>query len=459
MIDLVIRGGTVVFPDACRILDVAVNQGRIVSLDTPGTVRASRRIVDADGKYVLPGGIDPHVHIHWPFLTATTADDYAVATRAAAIGGTTTLIDFAHPKMGATALERVAYRRNEANGQAVIDYSFHCVLTEASPGTLEQMATLVRDGTTSFKLYMAYSRRGIMVNDGTMLAIMRCAAALGATVCVHAENGTVGDANEAQFLAEGRTGAVDFPRHKPNYVETEAVNRAIFWAREAGCRLYILHMSTAEGVSAVRAAQRQGVRVVAETCPQYLLLDASVYERAGEGHRFICSPPIRSVVDSEALWQGIADGVVSTIGTDHCAFTMVQKNRGISNFVDVPNGLPGIETRLALLFSEGVCKGRITVSDLARICSYNVARVYGLFPQKGNLLPGSDADIVLLDPETTWTVPADRMHMAVDWSPYEGWSLQGAPAMTILRGAVIAEGGEFVGQSGYGTFVRRLAHR
>jgi dihydropyrimidinase len=457
MIDVIIRGGTVVLPDTCRSLDIAVDAGHIVTLGATDAMPRAKRIIDARGKYVLPGCIDPHVHIHWPFLAATTADDYAIASRAAAIGGTTTLIDFAHPKMGATPLERVAIRCNEAHNQAVIDYAFHCVLTEASSQTLGQMATLVKGGVTSFKLYMAYSRRGIMADDATMLTIMRQAAALGATVCVHAENGTVGDANEARFLAEGRMGAADFPRHKPNYIEAEAVSRALFWAGETGCQLYIVHLSTAEGVAAVRAAQRQGVRVVAETCPQYLLLDDRVYERSGEGHRFICSPPIRSITDSEALWQGIAQGVVSTVGTDHCAFTIAQKNRGIDNFVDVPNGLPGVETRLALLYSEGVCKGRITVNDLARICSYNVARVHGLFPQKGSLLPGSDADIVLLDPEAAWTVSADRMHMAVDWSPYEGWSLRGAPVMTISRGEVIVEQREFVGQSGWGTFVRRLA--
>lgn len=458
MIDLVIRNGTLVLPDTCCDTDLAVDGARIVAWGPADRLSPARRTVDAKGCYILPGGIDPHVHIHWPFLAATTADDYAIAGQAAAIGGTTMVIDFAHPKMGATLLERVANRRREAQGQAVVDYNFHCVITQATPETLDQMAVLVGQGVTSFKLYMAYSRRGIMVDDATMLTIMKQAAALGATVCVHAENGTAGDANEARFLAEGRMGAADFPKHKPNYVEAEAVSRAIFWARQAGCRLYIVHLSTAVGLAAVGAAQREGVQVMAETCPQYLLLHDSVYDRPGDGHRFICSPPIRSQADSEALWQGITEGVITTMGTDHCAFTIAQKDRGVNNFVNVPNGLPGIETRLSLLYSEGVCKGRLSINDLARLTSYNIARVHGLWPQKGALLPGSDADLVLFDPRVAWTVSAATTHMAVDWSPYEGWKLQGKPVMTIARGQVVAENGEWVGQSGGGAFIPRKPH-
>jgi dihydropyrimidinase len=405
---------------------------------------------------VLPGGIDPHVHISWPFLDATTADDYAGASVAAAIGGTTTVIDFAHPKMGPTPLERVATRRAQAEGQVAIDYSLHCVLTDGSPQTLADMAPLVAEGITSFKVYLTYSRRGIMVDDAALLAVLRKAASLGAVVCVHAENGIVADANEARFVAEGRTSAADFPRHKPNYIETEAVARALFWAREAGAALYIVHLSTAEGLSLVQAAQQQGCQVWAETCPQYLLLRGSVYERLEDGHRFICSPPLRSEEDSEALWKGIAGGTVATIGSDHCVFTAAQKDRGRDDFTRVPNGLPGVETRLPLLFSEGVGKGRITVNELARITSLGPAQVHGLFPRKGILAPGSDADIVLLDPTRRWTLSSDTLHMAVDWSPYEGWELQGAPVMTIAGGEVIVEDGDFVGQPGRGRFLSRI---
>ena len=454
MLDLLIQNGTLVMPDGLQVGDLAIHGGRITAVGMPGALPTARRAWDAAGCFVLPGGIDPHVHIHWPFLAATTADDYAIASRAAALGGTTTVIDFAHPKMGPTPLDRVAYRQSEANGRSIIDYGLHCVLTEGTPEILDQMARLVSQGVTSFKMYMAYSRRGIMVSDATLLSVMQQAARLGALACIHGENGTVADAIEARFLAEGRTAATDFPQHKPNFVEAEAIERAIFWARQTGARLYVFHLSTAEGLALIRSAQRQGVRVVAETCPQYLLLDDAVFATPGAGHRFICSPPIRSRRDNEALWDGIAEGVITTIGTDHCAFTIAQKDRGRNNFVDVPNGLPGIETRLGLLYTEGVCQGRISMPDLVRIASTNVARTFGL-PRKGGLLPGMDADVVVYDPGSRGRLTSDALHMGVDWTPYEGWEMQGTVALTVAGGEIIAERGQIVGER-LGRFVPRV---
>jgi dihydropyrimidinase len=454
MIDLLIEGGTLITGEWAGVADLGVDQGRMVAIGAAGSLAAPRRRVDARGRYVFPGGIDPHVHVHWPFLAATTADDFAVASRAAALGGTTTIIDFAHPKMGPTPLERVANRRAEADGLIAIDYGLHCVLNQGDPETLEQMALLVAGGVTSFKLYMAYSRRGIMVDDATLMRVMSKAASLGALVCVHAENGTVADALEAQTLAEGHALAPDFPRHKPDYVEEEAVERAIFWARRMGARLYILHLSSAAGLDQVRAAQRQGVQVVAETCPQYLLLSEEVYARPGDGHNFICSPPIRSRNDAEALWGGIAEGVITVVGTDHCAFTSAQKDRGRENFVDVPNGLPGIETRLALLYSQGVCAGRISLNQMVAVTSRNPARVFG-FANKGSLMPGADADLVIWDPARKWTLAPDTLHMPVDWSPYNGWAMEGAVVMTVASGDIIVEDGTYVAPEHQGHFVPR----
>ena len=234
MLDLLIQNGTLVMPDGLQVGDLAIHDGRIAAVGMPGALPTARRAWDAAGCFVLPGGIDPHVHIHWPFLAATTADDYAIASRAAALGGTTTVIDFAHPKMGPTPLDRVAYRQSEADGRSIIDYGLHCVLTEGTPEILDQMARLVSQGVTSFKMYMAYSRRGIMVSDATLLSVMQQAARLGALACIHGENGTVADAIEARFLAEGRTAATDFPQHKPNFVEAEAIERAIFWGAAGG---------------------------------------------------------------------------------------------------------------------------------------------------------------------------------------------------------------------------------
>ena len=454
-VDLLIRGGMVVLPEVCCEMDVAIDDGRIMALGASTGMPEARRTLDARGLYVLPGAVDPHVHLDWPSLGVITADDFASGTMAAAFGGTTTIIDFTYPEKDGVLLEKLANRRHQAHGKAVIDYAFHCYLTDGSPRTLEEMASVVGEGLTSFKLYMGYSQRKIMVDDVTLLTVMKRAASLGATVCVHAENGMVAEAARTRFIGTGQVATVDFPRFKPNYVEAEAVSRAIFWSRQTGARLCILHLSSAEGLDLVRAAQQQGLHVFAETCPQYLLLTDEVYRRP-DGHRCICSPPIRSEADRQSLWQGVAEGVISMIATDHCAFDSRVKDLGRDDFTRVPNGLPGVETRLSLLFSEGVGKGRINIDQLARIASLNPALIYGLFPRKGILAPGSDADIVLFDPAKRQTLSAGALHSASGWCPYEGWDLQGAPVMTISRGEVIVERGEYIGDPGRGRFVQRV---
>jgi dihydropyrimidinase len=455
VIDLVIRGGLAVWPELALETDIAVDAGRIVGLGAYRRCPEARRVVDATGCYVIPGGIDPHVHINWPFLTETTADDFEQATIAAAIGGTTAIIDFAHPRMGSSLQARVAARRSHAENRAVIDYGLHCVVSNSAATTIDEMEMVVAGGISSFKVYMTYSRRNIMLDDAALLRVMRKASSLGATVCVHAENGNLVDAAEADFVTAGRTGSVDFPLHKPNYVEAEAVSRAIFFARQTGARLYVLHLSTAEGLGIVSQARSDGVEVVAETCPQYLLLSDEVYQREEDGHRFICSPPIRSHTDCEALWSGISNRTISVVGTDHCLFTSAQKDKGRHDFTQVPNGLPGIETRLSLIYSEGVAKGRISINDLVRVTSHEPAVVFGLFPAKGTLTPGSDADIVVLDPTSEQKLSPAALSMGSDWTPYEGWELTGSPVTTIAAGEVIVEHGNFVGRPGRGRFLVR----
>ena len=455
MFDCIVKDGTVVFPDLTKEADLACKDGKIVAINSPGSLSRAKHVINAKGCYVLPGAIDPHVHVHWPFLAATTADDYAIASRAAALGGTTTFIDFAHPKMGATPVERINNRLSEIDNNSVIDFSLHCVISNREPETLEQIDQLVKRGITSFKLYMTYSRRKIMADDSILYFVMKKAAELGALVCVHAENGPVGDAIEAQFIAEGKTKAVDFPRHKPNFVEAEAVERAIFWAKQTGAKLYFFHLSTSEGLEIIRDAQNKGFPIAAETCPQYLLLNDSVFAKPGIGHRFICSPPIRSTKDNDTLWEGIKEGVISAIGTDHCAFTIAQKDIGIDNFVDVPNGLPGIETRLSLIWTEGVGKNRINPQQLVRILSYNPARIFGLFPKKGCIAIGSDADLVVFNPSVQWILTQSQTNMSVDWIPYEGWKMQGKVIHTIVQGNVIVEDGHYIESSIKGEFLQR----
>jgi len=455
LFDCIVKDGTVVFPDLTKEADLACKDGKIVAINSPGSLSRAKHVINAKGCYVLPGAIDPHVHVHWPFLAATTADDYAIASRAAALGGTTTFIDFAHPKMGATPVERINNRLSEIDNNSVIDFSLHCVISNREPETLEQIDQLVKRGITSFKLYMTYSRRKIMADDSILYFVMKKAAELGALVCVHAENGPVGDAIEAQFIAEGKTKAVDFPRHKPNFVEAEAVERAIFWAKQTGAKLYFFHLSTSEGLEIIRDAQNKGFPIAAETCPQYLLLNDSVFAKPGIGHRFICSPPIRSTKDNDTLWEGIKEGVISAIGTDHCAFTIAQKDIGIDNFVDVPNGLPGIETRLSLIWTEGVGKNRINPQQLVRILSYNPARIFGLFPKKGCIAIGSDADLVVFNPSVQWILTQSQTNMSVDWIPYEGWKMQGKVIHTIVQGNVIVEDGHYIESSIKGEFLQR----
>lgn len=455
MFDTIIKNGTIVFPDELQEADLACVGGKIAAIANPGTLSNAKEIIDAKNCFVLAGAIDPHVHVHWPFLAATTVDDYSIASQAAALGGTTTIIDFAHPKMGVTPVERINNRLAEIGKNSVIDFSLHCVLSNSEPESLDQMEELFKRGITSFKLYMTYSRRNIMANDSTIYFVMKKASELGALVCVHAENGPVGDALEAQFIAEGSTKTIDFPRHKPNFIEAEAVQRAIFWARQTKARLYFFHLSTREGLEYIREAQLKGLPIAAETCPQYLLLNESVFTQAGIGHRFICSPPIRSSEDNEALWEGIRNGSISVIGTDHCAFTIAQKDMGIDNFIDVPNGLPGIETRLSLIWTEGVSKKRITPQQLTRILSYNPAKIFGLLPHKGYISVGSDADLVILDPSKRWTLTQTKTHMGVDWIPYEGWKMQGKVVHTLVRGKLMVRDGKSTKNSNQGEFIKR----
>jgi dihydropyrimidinase len=454
MIDLVIHGGDVVLPDVSLRTDVAVHEGVILGLGDGSTFPPARQVIDARGLFVMAGGIDPHVHIHWPFLDATTPDDFVSATIAAACGGTTTIIDFALQRPGMLPMEAVTQRRAQADGNAVIDYALHCVLTELTPATVESLSELVGAGIPSFKLYMTYSRRGIMANDALMLTVMEKAAELDAIVGVHAENGVVADHLEARLVQAGKCAPRFFPESKPPFVEIEAVGRAIFWAKQAGTRLYVFHLTTSGGAQIIRLARKEGYPIYCETCPQYLLLDDSVFDQE-DAFRFICSPPIRRPSDQDTLWMGLSEGGIDNIGSDHCAFTLNQKARGREDFREVPNGLPGVETRFPLLFTHGYVSGRLTLNQLTRVLSMNPARVFGLFPRKGIIAPGSDADLVLVDPEKSVALSHTDLHMDVDWSPYQNVILKGYPVCTISRGQVIVESGQFIGEGGSGRFLPR----
>lgn len=447
--DLVVTGGTVVQQGTVRAADLAIRDGRILGLAEPGSYAGAKRTIDASGLVVLPGLIDPHVHIQWPFLSETTRDDYYTGTVAAAFGGTTTVIDFAmqHESTPEEAVER---RLAQMRDKAVVDYALTAAITRADPASLAGMRRLAADGIAAFKAYMIYRRRGIMVDDGALLAIMRTAAECGRLMSVHAENAGIAEDNEARLLAEGKTGPEHWPACKPNLAEKEAVHRAACLARSVGCTLYIRHLSTAEAALVVETERRTGLPVYAETCTQYLTLDDRVFRRP-DAANYLCSPPIRSAQDVGALWDALHRAVISTIASDHCAFSTDQKRK--DSFTDIPNGLPGLETRLPVVLGQAARRGVLDLAHLADALATNAAKLFGLYPRKGALLPGSDADVLILDPKAERRLRAADLHMPVDWSPYDEVGGCGSVRYVLSRGDVIINDGAFAGRAGRGQLV------
>lgn len=462
MADLIVKGGRVVVADTVLTTDVVVENGRIVALQENVPVHGSAEVLDARGHYVLPGCIDPHVHIHWPYLHITTQDTFFTATRAAALGGTTTIVDWgvqkrseADPNAPATPLAAIRQRRAQIDPDTCLDYMLHCTLTAPDDETVAEIPAIQEQGVTVLKLYLTYRKRGIMCDDGMLWDVLCQSRAADMVVSVHAENAAIHERKERQAKARGRLSPADWAAHKAGIVETEAVHRALYLAQEAGAPLLIRHMSSATGLEMVRQARHQRVPAFAETCPQYLVLDEGYCQRP-DANRFICSPPPKTARDREELWRGVADGTISLIGSDHVAFSLADKQSGEADAFATPNGLPGIETLFPILFSAGFMAGRISLPRLAALTSGNAARLYGMYPKKGVLLPGSDADIVIVNPDIRRTLRAAELHMDTDYSPYEGMEIQGYPVHTISRGRILVRDGEFVGagERGRGRFVQ-----
>lgn len=455
--DLIIRGGTVVTADSQQMWDVGVHDGKVAAVGTPGSLPDAASVIEADGLLVLPGLVDPHVHfghrvrIDGEWVIA--ADTFLDATASAAVGGTTMVIDFAVQREN-LAGEALADRLSSVDGNAVVDYGFHVVLTANNQETVQALPGLIAAGAPSWKMYMTYRKQGRMAEDGLLLAVFEEAARLNAMVGVHAENSSVSEFRTDRLAEQGKTEPVHFAEAKPDFVESEAIHRALFFAELTGVALYIFHVSTRAGLALIRDARNRGVKVYAETCPHYLLLSASQYAGA-DGHLYICSPPLRSSDDAEALWRGIDEGLISIVSSDHCGFGTDTKDRGRHNFLAAPNGLPGAELRLPLLFTDGVKGGLITIQQLVSVLSTNSARTFGLYPKKGALMPGSDADIALVDPNKARTVHAADLQSVVDWSPYEGRRLFGWPVLTLLRGEVIARDRQAAMTSPRGAYVAR----
>jgi dihydropyrimidinase len=452
---LLIRGGTVVTATDQYRGDVLVVDEKIAAIGTSLEGPADRTL-DATGKYVLPGGIDVHTHLDMPFGGTTSADDFESGTIAAAHGGTTSVVDFAIQYKGQTLRQAWDAWMKKADGKAAIDYGFHMIITDLPESVEKEMDSMVKEGITSFKLFMAY-RGVLMLDDGSIFRAFLRTADNGGTICMHAENGDVIDVLVKRALAEGKTEPKYHALTRPPRAEAEATHRAICLAEMAGVPLYVVHLSAAEALEQITLARDRGLPAYAETCPQYLFLSHANYEEPGfEGAKYVMSPPLRAKGNEERLWRGLAGNDLQAVSTDHCPFCMKeQKELGKGDFSKIPNGAPGIETRMSLLYDGGVAGKRISLNRFVELTSTSPAKIFGLFPRKGTIAPGSDADIVIFDHGKTHTLSAKTHHMKVDYNPYEGRQVTGAAETVLSRGRIVIESGKFTGKPGSGAFLKR----
>ncbi|WP_347919010.1 dihydropyrimidinase [Paracoccus marcusii] len=448
----VIRGGTIVTADLSYQADVLIEGGRIAAI---GQGLVGDTVLDAGGCLVMPGGIDPHTHLEMPFMGTYSADDFESGTRAALTGGTTMVVDFALPSPGQGLLDALQMWDNKS-GRAHCDYSYHMAVTWWGQQVFDEMQAVVDRGITSFKHFMAY-KGALMVNDDELFASFRRVGDLGGVAMVHAENGDVVAELSARLLAEGNTGPEAHAYSRPPQVEGEATNRAIMVADMAGVPLYVVHVSCEDSHEAIRRARAQGKRVWGEPLIQHLTLDESEYFNADWDHaaRRVMSPPFRNKQHQDSLWAGLQSGSLSVVATDHCAFTTDQKRNGIGDFTKIPNGTGGLEDRMPMLWTHGVGTGRLTPNEFVAVTSTNIAKILGMYPKKGAVLVGSDADLVVWDPEATKTITAGAQQSAIDYNVFEGQTVKGLPRFTLTRGVVAVTEGKVDSREGHGEFVAR----
>ncbi|WP_447884573.1 dihydropyrimidinase [Serratia fonticola] len=450
-----IKNGILVDSDGQYSQDLLIENGVICQRDTVIEADSQCEVIDASGCYVMPGGIDVHTHFNIDVGIARSCDDFFSGTRAAACGGTTTIIDhMGFGPAGCNLHHQLNVYHQYAAGNAAIDYGFHGVIQHIDDGILEEMASMVYDeGISSFKLYLTYLYK---INDADVLRALGQLRQVGALTTVHPENDAAIALRRAELVAAGKTAPIHHALSRPLECEAEAIGRMINLAHLAdNAPLYIVHLSNGLGLDYLRLARQQRQPVWVETCPQYLLLNEQCYLRA-DGAKYILSPPLRDQRELDRLWIGIADGSIDTVATDHCTFPYHQRQAmAAGDFTRCPNGLPGVENRMMLLFSYGVMSGRISPSRFVALTSSNPARLFGLWPRKGNLNPGADADVVIFDPRQSTVISHARLHDNADYSPYEGFQCQGAPVLTMCRGEIVARSGEFTGRQGYGQFLRR----
>src|SRR5262245_55529137 len=453
-----IKGGHVVTAVDSYVADILIEGSTIalIGRDLERIVDSPDKTIDANGRLVFPGGIDPHTHMDLPFGGTAASDDFETGTRAAAFGGTTTIIDFAVQYRGQSLNQALDGWFAKAEGKATIDYGFHLIVTDLPDHRLSELVGLINQGVSSFKLFMAYP--GVfLVDDATIFKAMSTAGEKGGLICMHAENGVVIDVQVKRAIAEGRTAPKYHALTRPTIAEAEGVHRSIAIAQMANSPVYIVHLSCYDALKEVQSARDLGLPAFAETCPQYLFLDYSYYEQEGfEGAKYVMTPPLRDKSNQEQLWKGLRGDDLQVISTDHCPFCFKeQKELGRDDFSKFPNGGPGVEDRMSLIYDGGVVQNRISLNRFVELTSTAAAKIFGLFPKKGTIAVGSDADIVIFDPNREKTISAKTHHMRVDYSAYEGRTVRGVTETVLSRGNVIVENGTFKGKAGAGQFLKR----
>ncbi len=451
--DTLLQGGTIVTPQGSFAGDIRVRGERITEIGE-GLIAQGEKVIPVEGKLLFPGFIDTHTHFDLDAGSFHTADDFATGTRAAIAGGTTVILDFTTQEKGETLMEALGNWHRLADGKCSCDYGFHMSITDWNEAVRKELPLMTREGVTSYKLYMAYDN--LKVSDGEIFEILQAVEHEGGIIGVHCENGELITELSGQLLARGETGPEAHPKARPAEIEAEAVYRLLTIARMAGTPVNIVHLSTRRAYEVVRAARAEGQRVYVESCPQYFLLEDSKYELAGfESAKYVLSPPLRKQEDVDCLWKALAAGEIDTIGTDHCSFHFHgQKERGLKDFTKIPNGLPGVEHRPVLMYTYGVGTGKITKEQFCGVLSENPAKLFDMYPRKGALMVGSDADIVVWDPEAKDVISAGTQVQNVDYTPYEGMKIKGKPVQVFLRGTLVYREGQVV-VPGQGRYVHR----
>ncbi|MDF3077965.1 MAG: hydA [Sphingobacteriaceae bacterium] len=451
---ILIKNGRIITASDDYVADIFIN-GETVQAIGKNLNMPADEVIDASGKLVFPGGIDPHVHLSMPFMGTFSSDDYETGTRAALFGGTTTVIDFVLQTQGSSLKAALTDWQSRATGTAVGDYSFHMAVTDFNEETKKEIKTMIEEeGITSFKTFMAY-KGALMIDDRQMIGLMNEVKANGGMVTTHATNGDIIDFLIAKHRSEGKLSPLYHYLSQPEVTEAEASARFTDFSDYTGCPGYIVHLTCEGALNAVRDSGKRNHKVFAETCIQYLILDASLYEKDFEGAKWVMSPPLREKKDQAALWAGINAGLLQVVATDHCPFMWEQKLMGKDDFSKIPNGHPAIENRMELLFSEGVNKGKISLNKYVEVSSTNSAKIFGMYPKKGTIGIGSDADIVIFDLNEKHKISADTHHMNVDYSGYEGWELTGKVKQVFLRGKKAIDNNQCLVKKGNGKFIKR----